>query len=32
VETYGLLSTDYRHIAAPKIVEMLQTVEGRPAR
>jgi len=32
VEPYGLLSTDYRRIAAPKIVEMLQTVEGRPAR
>jgi len=27
VETYGLLSTDYRHIAAPETVEMLRTVE-----
>jgi endoglucanase len=26
VETYGLLTTDYRHIAAPKIVELLRTV------
>lgn len=32
VETYGLLSIDYRHIAAPEIVELLRTVEGRPAR
>lgn len=32
VETYGLLSTDYRHIAAPEIVELLHTIEGRPAR
>jgi endoglucanase len=32
VEKYGLLSSDYRHIAAPKVVEMLRTVEGRPAR
>jgi|SRR5579863_2436038 len=27
VETYGLLSTDYRHVAAPEIVEALRTVE-----
>ncbi len=27
VESYGLLSTDYRHIAAPKVVELLRTVE-----
>jgi endoglucanase len=27
VETYGLLSPDYRHIAAPKIVESLRTIE-----
>jgi endoglucanase len=26
-ETYGLLSTDYRTIAAPEIVEKLRTVE-----
>ncbi|MGB6686853.1 MAG: cellulase family glycosylhydrolase [Terracidiphilus sp.] len=30
VETFGLLSTDYTHIAAPKIVELLRTVEGQP--
>jgi endoglucanase len=32
VETFGLLSTDYRRIAAPKIVELLRTVEGQPRR
>ena len=32
VETYGLLSTDYQHVAAPKIVELLRTVEGQPGR
>ncbi len=32
VETYGLLSTDYQHVAAPKIVELLRTVENQPAR
>ncbi len=26
VETYGLLSPDYQHIAAPKIVELLRTI------
>jgi endoglucanase len=26
-ETYGLLSTDYRHIEAPKIVDLLRTIE-----
>jgi endoglucanase len=30
VETYGLLSTDYQHIAAPKVVELLRTVESGP--
>jgi endoglucanase len=30
VETFGLLSTDYSHIAAPKIVELLRTVEAQP--
>ena len=30
VESYGLLSTDYRRIGAPKIVELLRTVEGGP--
>ncbi len=28
VETYGLLSTDYRHIAAPKLVELLRSIES----
>jgi endoglucanase len=32
VETYGLLSTDYRQIAAPEIVQMLQSVERQPTR
>ena len=27
VEDYGLLSPDYQHIAAPKLVELLRTVE-----
>ena len=27
VETYGLLSLDYQHIGAPKIVELLRTIE-----
>jgi endoglucanase len=30
VEDYGLLSTDYHQIAAPKIVELLRGVEGQP--
>jgi endoglucanase len=30
VEDYGLLSTDYQHIAAPKIVELLREVERQP--
>jgi len=30
VESYGLLSADYQHIAAPKIVELLRTVESQP--
>ena len=29
VESYGLLSTDYRNIAAPKVVELLQSVEDK---
>ncbi len=32
VETYGLLSPDYSRIAATGIVQLLKTVEGRPAR
>ena len=31
VETYGLLSPDYRSIAAPKIVELFHTIEGQPS-
>jgi len=31
-ETYGLLSTDYRHVAAPRIVELLRSVESQPPR
>ena len=27
LETFGLLSEDYQHIAAPKIVELLRTIE-----
>ncbi|SRR6266849_6943384 len=30
VETYGLLSPDYQHIAAPKIVELLRTIGAGP--
>ena len=26
-ETYGLLSTDYQHIAAPKIVALFRTIQ-----
>jgi endoglucanase len=32
VETYGLLSTDYQHLAAPRITELLRTVESQPVR
>jgi len=32
VETYGLLTPDYQHIAAPKIVELLRTIETPPRR
>ena len=32
VETYGLLTPDYRRIGAPKIVELLRTIEATPAR
>ena len=28
VETYGLLSPDYQHIGAPKVVELLETIEN----
>jgi endoglucanase len=30
VESYGLLTTDYQHIAAPKIIELLRTLETQP--
>jgi endoglucanase len=30
VETYGLLTTDYQHIAAPKIVELFRLIETSP--
>ena len=32
VETYGLLTPDYQHIGAPRIVELLRTIEGSPQR
>lgn len=32
VEKFGLLSADYRSIAAPKVVELLRTVESQPRR
>ena len=31
IETYGLLSLDYQHFAAPKIIELLRTIDGQPA-
>jgi endoglucanase len=30
VETYGLLSLDYQHLAAPKLVELLRPIESPP--
>src|SRR5579863_1524682 len=30
VESYGLLSTDYRHISAPKVVDLLRPAESQP--
>jgi endoglucanase len=32
VETFGLLSTDYQHIAAPELLRLLQTIETPPAQ
>lgn len=32
VEVYGLLTPDYQHIAAPKIVELLRTIETSSQR
>jgi len=31
VETFGLLSTDYQHIVAPGLVQLLRTVETAPS-
>ena len=31
LETFGLLSPDYAHIGAPKIVELLHTIEAQPS-
>ena len=28
IESYGLLSPDYQHIAAPKLVELLRTIQN----
>jgi endoglucanase len=28
IETYGLLSPDYQHIAAPKLLELLRTIQN----
>ncbi len=30
VETYGLLSPDYQHFAAPKLIDLLRTIEDQP--
>jgi endoglucanase len=32
LETFGLLTTDYRHMAAPKIIDLFGTIETQPAR
>jgi hypothetical protein len=32
VETFGLLSTDYWQVGAPKIIELLRTIENQPLR
>lgn len=32
IETYGLLSPDYKSIAAPQIVDLLHTIEAQPSR
>jgi len=32
VETFGVLSTDYRQVGAPKVVELLRTIENQPPR
>jgi endoglucanase len=31
IETYGLLSPDYQHFGAPKVIELLRTIEDQPA-
>jgi len=30
VETYGLLTPDYQHFAAPKLIDLLRTIEDQP--
>jgi endoglucanase len=30
IEDYGLLSLDYQHFAAPKVIELLRTIEDQP--
>jgi len=32
VETFGLLSPDYRQVGAPIVVELLRTIENQPPR
>src|SRR5271170_7170199 len=32
IETYGLLSSDYQHFAAPKVIELLRTIEDQPTK
>jgi len=32
VETFGLLSPDYQHVAASKVVDLLRTIETQPPR
>ena len=31
VEIYGLLSPDYQHFAAPKVIDLLRTIEDQPS-
>jgi endoglucanase len=32
IEAFGLLSPNYRHVAAPKVVELLRSIENQPPR
>ena len=32
LESFGLLSTDYRHIAAPQIVQLFRDIESQPSQ